>query len=153
MATNAFVELPPLKEAQTLADYTGVHHDLFSAREFATMLLEEYRQQNFRLADPLMVAIIIRYARSFKGGIRSRLPNAENVLTNGQLARHQYFLDVRDKFIAHSVNAFEECQPVARYWVESVESEGISSIECNYHRISGLSEDDLRNNRSHKHLA
>jgi hypothetical protein len=49
---------------------------------------------------------------------------------------------MRHKYIAHSVNAFEESQPIARYWVETVKEEGIDSIECNHSRIIGLSERD-----------
>ena len=49
----------------------------------------------------------------------------------------------RDKHIAHSVNAFEQNQPVARYWDDQVMDEGISSIECNHTRITGLSSADI----------
>jgi hypothetical protein len=52
-------------------------------------------------------------------------------------------MHIRDKYIAHSVNAFEESQPVARYWVERVHEVGITSIECNSRRIAGLSEQEL----------
>lgn len=50
---------------------------------------------------------------------------------------------MRNKYIAHSVNAFEESQPVARYWVEKVREEGITAIECNHNRVVGLSQQDL----------
>jgi hypothetical protein len=52
-------------------------------------------------------------------------------------------MTVRDKYIAHSVNSFEESQPVARYWVEQVKEDGITSIECNHRRIVGLGEQDF----------
>jgi hypothetical protein len=41
------------------------------------------------------------------------------------------------------VNAFEDNQPVARYWVERVKEEGITSVECNHTRVSGLSSKDV----------
>jgi hemerythrin-like domain-containing protein len=66
------------------------------------------------------------------------------VLTDQQRYKHEYFMAIRDKYIAHSVNAFEESQPVARYWVERVQEEGITSIECNHRRIAGLSEQEFQ---------
>jgi hypothetical protein len=60
-----------------------------------------------------------------------------------QRAEHERLRLFRDKHIAHSVNAFEDNQPVARYWVERVNEEGITAVECNHTRISGLSSADL----------
>lgn len=145
MATNSFTEFN-LAEAQQLADYTSIQVDLQSACDFArTMLAEMHRPSpNYSLADPFMVATIIRYARAFSQGIRLKLYDAaSSTLTDEQFSKHQYFMALRDKYIAHSVNAFEESQPVARYWVERVREEGITSIECNHRRISGLSEQDF----------
>ena len=145
MATNSFIEFC-LDEAQTLADYTGISFDLQTAREFATTILEETRKPapNFSLSDPFMVATIIRYARTFAGGVRLKLyEEAAAILTDQQRAKHDYFMTVRDKYIAHSVNSFEESQPVARYWVEQVKEDGITSIECNHRRIVGLGEQDF----------
>ena len=146
MATNTFIEFS-LDEAKNLADYTSIEFDLRTAREFAIAVLEERQksQPNYSLNDPFMVATIIRYARAFSGGVRLKLyDEAVSVLTDQQRAKHEYFMDIRDKYIAHSVNAFEESQPVARYWVERVEDEGITSIECNHRRIVGLSEQECQ---------
>jgi hypothetical protein len=146
MATNSFIEFR-LDEAQTLADYTSIAFDLRTAREFATTILEENRkpEANYSLSDPFMVATIIRYGRAFAEGVR-RLKLHEtsaSILTAQQRSRHDYFINIRNKYIAHSVNAFEESQPVARYWVGRVHEEGVTSIECNHRRIVGLSEQDL----------
>jgi hypothetical protein len=129
MAMNAFIEFR-LDEAQILADYTGIAFDLRTAREFATTILEENRKPmpNYALSDPFMVATIIRYARAFAGGVRLKLYEAVSILTDQQRSKHDHFIHVRDKYIAHSVNAFEESEPVARYWVETVKEEGITSI-------------------------
>jgi hypothetical protein len=108
--------------------------------------LEETRKPapNFSLSDPFMVATIIRYATAFAGGVRLKLyEEAAAILTDQQRAKHDYFITVRDKYIAHSVNSFEESQPVARYWVEQVKEDGITSIECNHRRIVGLGEQDF----------
>jgi hypothetical protein len=146
MATNTFVEID-LPEAINLADYTGIEYDLRSARDFAQMLLDEGTKErpNWALSDPLMTATIVRYARPFATGVRLRLGDAAlAVLTPGQLAKHEQLCVIRNKYIVHSVNAFEESRPVARYWRERVKDEGISSIECNHHRIVGLSKQNLQ---------
>jgi hypothetical protein len=146
MATNAFIELN-LAEAKKLADYTSIEYDLRTAREFAATMVSEYQKTspNYSLCDPFMVAAIIRYARAFSAGVRLKLyEEGESTLTDEQRSKHSYFMGIRDKYIAHSVNAFEENQPVARYWVERVQEEGITSIECNHRRISGLSEQEFK---------
>lgn len=145
MADNSFVEFC-LAEAQALADYTSIASDLRTARDFALATLAENNKSkpNYPLSEALMVATIIRYARAFSLGVRLHLyEEAASILTDQQRKRHKYFMAIRDKYIAHSVNAFEESQPVARYWIESVQEEGIDSIECNHRRIVGLSNEDL----------
>jgi hypothetical protein len=153
MATNTFVDLPSMKEAKTLADLTSIEQDLRTAREFAELYLCEYGKPQYQhnMPDALMVATLIRYERPFKGGIRTPLPRAEDLLSKEQITKHQYFLAMRDKYIAHPVNDFEENQPIARYWVERVDTEGITAdtegitaIECMHGRIVGLSGEDVR---------
>src|SRR5215467_12191895 len=90
-----------------------------------------------------MVATIIRYARAFSGVRLKLYKDAGSILTDEQRSKHDHLMLIRSKYIAHSVNAFEESQPVARYRVERVKEEGITSIACNHRRIVGLSEQDL----------
>jgi hypothetical protein len=86
----------------------------------------------------------VQYSRPFVTGVRHRLGEAAlSIFTPEQRANHDYFRAVRDKHVAHSVNAFEESQPVARYWVERVAEEGIEQISCIHNRIVGLSDNDL----------
>ena len=146
MSNYTFIELSPRKEAKILADYTSMEDDLRSSRNFAELYLAEYQKIGSTpgLVDALMVAIIIRYARSFGGGVRSHLPKPTDILTKEQIVRHEFFMAVRDKYIAHSVNAYEECQLVARYWDHKVQTEGINEVGCIYTRVAGLSEQDAR---------
>jgi len=145
MATYAFVNID-LPEAADLADYTSISADLSSALEFARFLLEERSKEepDWQLAEPLMIAMIVKYARPFVSGVRRRLgEDALLTLTPEQRDKHNRFYAIRDKYIAHSVNKFEENQPVARYWRERVQDEGISSVDCIHHRVAGLSEREL----------
>ena len=145
MATNTFVELD-LEDTCDLADLTGVRFDLDTAREFALKLLSLICSSppDYSLSDPLSTAILVRYSRAFLSGVRKPLGDeALQILTDEQRNQHEYLKDLRSKHIAHSVNCFEESVPVARYWVERVESEGITSISCMHHRVIGLSEHNL----------
>jgi hypothetical protein len=145
MATNTFVELY-LDETQLLADYTSIEYDLLSAGDFARLISEEWQKTlpDSSLFDPLMVATIIRYARAFVQGVRVNIyKEGAHMLTEEQRSKHQLLMQIRDKYVAHSVNAFEESQPVARYWVEKVHEEGIASIECNHCRVVGLNQQEV----------
>ena len=147
MATNSFVEIN-LREAHALADLTGIAHDLESARNFALRIREARGNHHEHVvADALHTAALIRYSRPFKKGVRRSLGNLEkgilSSLTKDQLQAHERLLLYRDKYFAHSVNAFEENQPVARYWVERVQDEGISSIGCQSTRLVGLSGNEI----------
>ena len=146
MATNTFVEID-LPEAADLADLTGIHFDLESARSLAQMLKKEFESEkpNWSLVDPLSTAILVRYSRSFVTGVRQHLGSeAIQTLNEQQHSKHQRLRAFRDKHIAHSVNAFEENQPVARYWRERVNEEGITSVECNHTRVIGLDSADVK---------
>ena len=145
MATHTFVNLD-LPEANTLADLTSVEFDLLSAKDFALRLKGMFSANppDYSLVDPLSTAIIIRYSRTFASGVR-KLPLEEGLLqlTKNQKEKHQYFRDLRDKHIAHSVNCFEESTPRANYCKERVKAEGITSISCEHNRVVGLSSENL----------
>lgn len=140
MATNKFVELN-LSQAADLSSYTGIHWDLKTARDFAKMLLAANEQCHFdeTLTDAMMTAALVRYARPFsKSNARRSLgEEALAALTPAQLVQHRYFRAIRDKYVAHSENDFEDSRPVARYWDDRVQEEGIEQIQCNHIRFLG----------------
>jgi hypothetical protein len=145
MENNTFVDIH-LKEAEHLADLTGIYFDLASARAFARLLKEalDNDQSSYEVIDALSAATIVRYSRPFVSGVRKSLgEDALSVLTTNQRVRHERLRAFRNKHIAHSVNTFEESQPIARYVVERVSLEGIESIECTHRRIFGLSSADI----------
>lgn len=147
MPSYSFIELAPREEAEVFVDYTSIEHDLRTSRDFAELYLTEYPKVGSPrgLVEALMVAMIIRYARSFGGGVRrSKLPKPDNVLTKEEIVCHEFYMALRDKYIAHSVNAYEECQLVARFWDHKVQSDGINEVGCIHTRVAGLSEQDAR---------
>ena len=52
---------------------------------------------------------------------------------------HQFFKDLRDKWIAHSVNAFEENEVSAWLMPPECGSLGVTSISVRQHRVTCLS--------------
>lgn len=147
MATNTYINID-LPETVPLADLMGIRVDLLSARELAALLKETYKanqNEKLKLIEALSIAVLIKYSRPFarSGGVRMRLgEDALNVFTGPQQKEHSRILEIRNKYVAHSVNEFEDSQPVARYWKERVHSEGITSIEVVHTRVTGLSSTD-----------
>lgn len=149
MAVHTFVAFN-LPEASDFADLTGIRHDLESARNFAKELKKSLERmfgqepQEVQIIDALSIAVLVRYIRPFSTGPNRRL--GEKILKNLnkiQREKHNYLKDFRDKHIAHSINAFEEFQPVARYVEERVDVEGIYAVECQHDRVVGLSIRDV----------
>jgi hypothetical protein len=135
MANSTFVEIN-LGEATELADLTGVRFDPASARALVLRLktLINSNQYQRELIDAFLTAILVRYSRSSVMGVRKRLnEEALGVLNTDQRRRHDRLRDFRDKHIAYSVNAFQASLPIARYWIERVEKNGIESVECPTH--------------------
>ena len=86
------------------------------------------------------------YSRPFARGVRRRLGETDlAIFTPDQRVAHDYLRAYRDKHVAHSVNAFEENLPRARYCLERVKEEGITAISCGGGRVIGLSGFDLKN--------
>ena len=140
MATNAFVNID-IKEAEHLADLTGIVHDFRATKRFAEQLKKMLEGGiSHPLHEPMTIAILARYSRPFQSGRRYRLRITDiTELSQQQKEAHDRFRLWRDKHIAHSVNVFEENQPVARYWVERFNNEGFTSVECNSNELAGMS--------------
>lgn len=63
-------------------------------------------------ARALWISGLVSHARCFRGGVRTAggAPDAVRALSESNKERHEYFLNLRDKHIAHSVNAFEQAK-------------------------------------------
>lgn len=146
MATNKFVEID-IPEAVDLADLTGIIHDFEKSREFATQLrgMFERNPPDFSLVEPMTIAILVSYSRPFTTGVRRWSKEDELLnLSSEQRDAHNRFRCWRDKHISHSVNVFEDNQPVARYWVERFDDEGFTSVSCNSSQLIGMSLCDIQ---------
>jgi hypothetical protein len=100
--------VPP--EKTSLPDLFGISTDLHSVRNFVLWLEDHYMKNSHDhvAMDAFVSAAVVRYARSFKGGCRVGLKVSElTSLSEQEIDFHQRVIDIRDKHIAHPVNAFE----------------------------------------------
>jgi|RhiMetdeSRZDD1v2_1073273.scaffolds.fasta_scaffold269808_3 hypothetical protein len=107
-----------LPEGSLYADLSGIAFDLKCTIDFCTKLDELFSSGHFDLllAQALEITAVICYGRCFASGVRSRVPAGVLAkLLPEQQASHQTFIELRNKYVAHSVNSFEENTVVA--WV------------------------------------
>ena len=130
-------------EAQRLADLTGISYDLNAVREHCDMFLarNESTREDAALRVSLCVSAIIFYGRTMTSGVRSGISKEQILQLSQELQEtHEHFKDVRDKFIAHSVNAFEESRVCAFLVPEERGERAISGISTQHGRVLTLSE-------------
>ncbi len=145
MATWRFVNFDRT-EAQLLADFTGIANDLEATSEICDLLAEQLKKMpsNFRLLDALNCAALVRYARSFKTGVRKGLPETVVSELSDELRKdHEWFIGLRDKYVAHSVNTFEENVVHAYLVPEEGGTKEICSISVQENRLASLGIDDV----------
>ena len=101
---------PALPEAKWLRDLAGIRDDLEQVRGYLGLLNEQVEQNrhDFWLWDALSSAIAIAYGRCFNKGVRAPLPASVFDMAHDDIRQtHEYLLMLRNKHIAHSVNAYE----------------------------------------------
>src|SRR5690606_6578197 len=100
--------------------------------------------EDSRIMTALCVAAIVAYGRTFASGVRSGITREQVRRQSAELqASHGYFKDFRDKFVAHSVNAFEENSVKAYLVPEERGPRAISSISVQHGRVMMLSPEDM----------
>ena len=146
MRTTRYVALR-LPEAKRYADLTGVLTDLRDVKSLCERFLKQFDSS----ADPdwadlevLCVAAIIRYGRTFPSGVRKGIDHQLTTkLAEDDLAAHEFFKNSRDKWIAHSVNPFEENQLIV--WLRPRELPGspVVGVAIQQIRITSLGPPDM----------
>ncbi len=147
MVTHTYIDLE-IQEAQKLADLVGVEYDLKTTKEWCMKFNELMGNINSASdimwqVESLSTAIVIRFTRSFAGGVRNK--NSREILSildNESKQKSEYFQNLRSKHVAHSVNAFEE-NYVKAYYVEEAVEKRINSIQTGSYRIVGLSSTEI----------
>lgn len=111
--THVNLELAQLPEADRLADLAGIESDLKACRAYCqTQLSREPIKDDFeaevRETGALTIAAFVSYGRCFKSGVRSATArDLEASILEIDRARHKTIIDLRDKFVAHSINDLE----------------------------------------------
>jgi hypothetical protein len=98
-------------EAEHLGDLSLIVLDLRSTIDICRRLLEELQKddQDAILIEALWTSALVKYARCFASGKRFGLDEKIFEHFDGDpIGAHRYFIDMRNKHIAHSVNPFEE---------------------------------------------
>lgn len=99
------------EEATRLAELGAVAQDLGAVMETCRRIegLSNENSNDHILIEGLWTAALVRYARCFTEAKRQELTESIFDGFHGQpIAAHRYYIDMRNKHIAHSVNPFEQ---------------------------------------------
>ena len=124
--------------AQEFADLTGVLEDLRVTGEYCDRILvaQAAKTNDILTLEGLTHAAVLRYCRAFSPGARLHLDRTIlSGLPQAQLEDHEFFKSLRDKFIAHSVNPFEENSVYAQVTEGSNETIEIGNVQSHHLRM------------------
>lgn len=94
--------------ARELADLAAILQDLNHVVRVCKLLAQLPEPRNGDMVRALWAAAVVAYSRCFDTGKRERLATESLAVLEGEpLKVHQFVKQMRDKHIAHSVNAFE----------------------------------------------
>lgn len=116
--------------AQDLAGIAGVVNDLSFAADAVARLLaipEKARDDN-TLTRALWSSALIAYIRCFSEGVRYSLKPTIFSATPGADVAHEFFRNLRNKHIAHPVNAFEGCGVGLLVSPDTMEVSGVGEL-------------------------
>ena len=148
MATIKFANIGHLVDLGEFGGLHGIRYDLDSAASMAEYLIKAFELgfPGSEIVDGLSTGLVVRYSRAFVGGVRD-VKNANEalaVLDDEQRSLHEALLTMRDKHIAHSVNAQEESWVVAQYYEECVHEDGFVAVSVQHGRTVGFSDEELK---------
>lgn len=118
-------------DAEYLAAYHSIFRDLMVADDAVNRLLsmDMNSEENRCLIESLYISALVSYIRGFTSGKRAtRLSSDIFSKLNGAKEAHNYFKDVRDKHIAHSVNPFEQVKVGVRLTPKNSDKKEIISV-------------------------
>lgn len=99
-------------KAKELADRAAIFQDLTFCVACCDRTIENLRAENQKdavLIRALWTAALVAYARCFTSGVRYGLTSDLFDHFDGEPREtHEYYIDLRNKHIAHSVNPFEQ---------------------------------------------
>lgn len=131
------------EETKILENLSGAEFDLSTTIDWCQRYNSIFNNVADRQASwmigPLCTAILVQFIRSFSGGVRKDgVKDIPYLLTKEELERYNYFKHIRDKHIAHSINAME-VHVVSAYYIKEEPEKGVQSIGHAGDRTIGLS--------------
>lgn len=159
MPANAPTEyLFPVQAAARLASLTGLQADLEMVVGYCDRMIERYAGKHlaktpfdivgfttpvdFMEWEALSTAACVAYARCFLSGVRQSLDAEELNATDPTLRTgHEFVVALRNKHVAHSVNAFEQNSVTVSVGADCVSSAEIEAVTPRHQRQTGLSFD------------
>ena len=132
----------PVPEAARLASLGGIEQDLRGVIAYCSLLVErsEIEKLNFVEWEAISSAAVVRYARCFSSGVRDSLEH--DLLDTADIdlkEAHRFFIDLRNKHVAHSVNPFEENDVTLQIAAHFQSSQEIFAVHTAHGRRIGLS--------------
>ncbi len=147
MATHTYINLD-IPEAIPLKNLIGIEYDLKQCKEWCERYIsirsDILNIQLSWLSEPLTTAILIFLGRALEvgGGVRNKMAKQIlSALSKSEEDQYEYFITIRNKYIAHSVNEYERNFVRGQYTVERIES-GIQSIGEGCERVIAMSIED-----------
>jgi hypothetical protein len=137
-----------IPEAKLYADFTGIKTDIREVQILCQRFLDRFFEstsQNWADLEVLCVAAIIRYGRTFPSGIRVGIDSEFiKLLDEEDQKAHVLFKALRDKWIAHSVNSFEENQLVV--WLKPQVHQGspVGGVSIQEVRVTSMGDVDMK---------
>ncbi len=105
------------KSSAELRDLASFRHDLELAKVYADAFFEHVSDDKLQDArDPLVGlwnAAVVAYGRAFNSGVRNSARVSTEKLDDEEMKFHKYFLDLRNKHVAHAVNGYEDTTVIA----------------------------------------
>ncbi|AOY73990.1 hypothetical protein IG195_19885 (plasmid) [Arthrobacter sp. TES] len=97
-----------------IRDLVSYRRDLELARSYmATFVASKADERGTdRLNDALVIAALTLYGRVFANGVRRARVSLDG-LNGNQQAAHDYFIHLRNKYVAHAVNGYEQTTVIA----------------------------------------
>jgi hypothetical protein len=131
-------------EAWHLADLGGIENDLLAVIFYCERMQRDIdaAKYDYVLWEALGIAAVIRYARCFSKGVRVSL--GKEVFQDAELlAKHEHFIDVRNKHVAHSVNPFEDNAVTVQIADHYVSSDEIQYVGVGQVYVSSMGRGDF----------
>jgi len=117
--------------AVELGDLASLRRDFALARTFLGFYLASDIEGDDTIPSPLdalWISAVTMYGRGFSSGRRHAARADTTHLTPTEAADHEYFVDLRNKYIAHAVNGFERSVVFADLSDRETSPAGISQI-------------------------